>query len=164
MRKAKTSNQSAPIELKERRSADYKILEALKPFRPSNHDGNNTCGNITSYLGEDSDVPSERFYNRVSTPYLLARLCAGFDGLKVQVSGQEAYKITWFIALEHVETGAIVTLYDYKGAASIGSDDKALALCKSNKKFLKQLKALLDALCNDRFPHPYDGCVVGEVA
>lgn len=145
-----------------RRNADYSLLEACKAFEPASPECiNGTSGNISFELFPYKSIETYKaFYDYISAPMLLARLCAGFTGLQLSVGGQENYKTTWDVALKHKKSGLIVTFYDYKGAPSIGSNYDA----SKNKVFLKDVKALVKALTNERFPHPYDGCVVGEVA
>lgn len=156
-----------------RRNADYKLLDALKPFiQGTDNDLNNTCGNIqnvfqefnrdnngewnykTKYGPDNQDA----FYNLVSAPMLLARLVSA--GFKPIVEGQDGYKVTWIMVLKHEPTGCILTFYDYKGASSYGSCMAGL----ENKAFQRDVLKVLKALMNPRFPHPYDGCVVGEIA
>lgn len=151
----------------ERRNANYKLLEALKPFEVIPHVGDaidGTHAGIRSFF-EPSYGTKEKgiwdgkyFYEVISAPMLLARLCAGFHGLSIEAAGQEWYKITWQTAIRHKSTGAIVSFYDFKGSASFGGGEE------SSREFKRDVKALLLALTDERFPHPYDGCVVGEVA
>lgn len=155
-----------------RRDADYKLLkitEAFEPASPALSEG--TCGNIQSLVIGDywerhdtklvENKSYKPLYERVSAPMMLARLCALFGGLQIDVRGQEGYKVTWTIVLKHKATGHIVTFYDYKGAPSFGSDVYGDSAPKS---FVSDVKKLVEVLSNDRCPHPYDGCVVGEVA
>lgn len=137
------------------RNADYKLLNKVKNFEPSNASVVGTCANLQYGLDES-------LYDKVSAPMLLARLCSLFEHLKIDVHGQSGYKITWNIVLKHTPTGHIVTFYDYKGGASWGSD--VISVKDAPKEFIQDLKKLLKVLTNERCPHPYDGCVVGEVA
>ena len=157
------------------RNANYELLESVSAWEPAPSDSmGGTCGNIQYHVNGEYDFDSRKYkggilggkslYDAVQAPYLLARLMAGFTGLQVSANGQEAYKTTWDTAIKHKRTGAIVTFYDWKGAASIGSCDKALSLVKTDKGFKADLKALVRALTDERFPHPYDGCTVGEIA
>jgi hypothetical protein len=157
------------MKTKKSRNADYKLLEKTQDFEVitqeklwKNHES--TCGNITSVLKINPKTKKYEspgaIYNLVSAPFLLARLCALFKNLDISANGQEAYKTTWNTALKHKKTGHVITFYDWKGAASYGSNNEAL----DDKEFIKDATKLIKALCNDRCPHPYDGCVVGEVA
>lgn len=159
-----------------RRNHNRNLLSAMEAFEiadPELIEG--TCGNIASLVNPTFDknpktgnwesvgglFKGKHFYDKVSAPFLLAKLVASFPGLKVSCEGQDGYKVTWTVVLKHKATGAIFTFYDWKGAASIGSN-----LMPSDVK--GQLKAdfllLIKALADPRFPHPYDGCVIGEVA
>ena len=141
----KTFNNEQP---ETQRNSDRTLLKAFGPFKLCGQDRPSTDGNIHFELGQICYM--------VSAPMLLARLVSG--GMSPMVLGQEGYKITWEVALKHETTGAILTFYDWKGGASYGS-------CGSSDiVFLADVKALLAALTNPRFPHPYDGCVVGEIA
>lgn len=148
-----------------RRSANYGLLKGLAPFTPSKDtsDRDGTSGNIQFQVnGQDGPGmlnEGKSLYELVSSPMLLSRLCAGFEGLTVETSGQSAYKITWFVALVHSTSGIIVTFYDWKGAASIGS-----SVGRADGQFRRDLELLLRSLTDDAFPHPYDGCRVGEMA
>lgn len=143
-----------------RRQGNAKLLAATKAFKPDTPDQiEGTCGNIQQNIwGEKYE---DSLGQRVNAPFLLARLCAAFNGLQIQVGGQEDYKTTWSTVLVHIDTGYVVTFYDWKGGASLGSNVYGKDI---PAEFLKDVRALVEALCDDRFPHPYDGCVVGEEA
>lgn len=141
---------------KKPRDADYSLVVDALPFEPVGSESfSGTCANIKEDLGLTG------FYDMVESPYLLARLCALFDGLKVEAYGQESYKVTWQTALKHKETGHILAFYDYKGGASLASSVYGK---NAPDKFLSDAKNLIEALVDDRCPHPYDGCCVGEIA
>lgn len=144
------------ITITERRNHDKKLLAPFKAFeaitgREVFEQVSSTCGNIARDLGE--------IYELVSAPYLAARLMAA--GFTPEVSGQEGYKTTFEFYLRHKETKHILTFYDYKGSSSYGSDVYGGSMPLEFKLAAAQVIA---ALTNDRFPHPYDGCVVGEIA
>lgn len=141
---------------------------ALRPAKSRNHDksllaagepwvcaGPDVNPSGTSGLRHAIDASD----GEVAAPYVLARLCAMFEGLHIAVGGQSFYKTTWQVALRHKESGLLLTLYDYKGAFSYGGPVGLLT-----EEYKRDAKALIAALSNDRFPHPYDGCVVGEIA
>ena len=149
-----------PMDTSER-NADYSLLSVAKLFEPIDPEFIvGTCANIRSQI-EPSDDWDNDFCMTVSAPYVLARLCALFKGLQIDVGGQNNYKTTWDTALKHVESGHIITFYDYKGGISYGSDVYGKDVSPS---FIRDVRELLNVLKNDRCPHPYDGCVVGEIA
>ena len=156
----------------ERRTADYALLEWLKPWKPASAKRmEGTCGNIQSAIDPRYDSETGKsgqglfkdkyFYELVSAPMLLAKLLSGFKGLKVTGEGQDAYKITWSVVLEHKATGHVVTFYDWKGSSSFGSN---LMPNDMPDDFRRDFQKLLCALASVQFPHPYDGCVIGEIA
>lgn len=152
------------------RNHDIRLLKPFEAFEPveSQDDTYGTSGNIkvefekwnigsntykTPY-GKDSQKP---FYDLISAPMLLARLAA--SGV-ASIFCERTYKTTFYGAMKHKETGCIVTFYDWKGASGYGSCRKGL----ENEAFKKDVIKVLRALINPRFPHPYDGCVIGEIA
>lgn len=162
------------IEIKERRNNDTEILNAFDGWESVTQDFvyskvSSTCGNISYDVEGEYDIKSHNhtkdlfngksFYKSVSAPYLLARLVAA--GMKVETRGQEGYKTTWHVWMRHKETGHFLSFYDYKGASSYGSDVYGKT---APKEFIKAVTQIILAVTNDRFPHPYDGCVVGEIA
>lgn len=151
-----------PFEPQKRRDADYGLLAITKQFKnePDTEKIVGTCANIRDTVEKDLEY-EDCFYSQVSAPYVLARLCALFEDLTIQVCGQEGYKVTWQVILTHKKTGHVITFYDYKGGISYGSD---VFGAKTPKSFIKDVQTLLNVLKNDRCPHPYDGCVVGEIA
>lgn len=144
------------------RTADRKLLEVAKLFVPAKGldvmEG--TSGNIQADIKGNQEYEDTIAWT-TAAPYLLARLCALFEGLQVETHGQTAYKITWSTCLVHPETGHRLTFYDWKGCSSIGSDVSGKEVPKA---FLRDVKKLIKVLQDDKCPHPYDGCVVGEVA
>jgi len=151
---------SKPMEVTKARNANYKLKDVAKLFSPGLPEAaEGTCGNIRRQI--EGDTWRGSIGESTSAPYLLARLCALFEDLRIQTSGQSGYKCTWATVLVHPETGHVVTFYDYKGSAAFGSDVYGK---NAPKAFIRDLKKLIRALKDDRCPHPYDGCVVGEVA
>lgn len=146
------------------RNADYKLLKVFEKFEQVSESlADNTSGNISDILykveyTDDYKKVGQSYYEMVNTPMFLARLVSA--GYTPKVEGQSGYKITWRITLRHKKTKAIATFYDYKGYSSFGCND----IGYKSKAFIKDLKKLTLALANNRFPHPYDGCVVGEIA
>lgn len=151
---------SKPLDVKKGRNNNPKVLAAGSAFTAAKGaDCVGTCANIKSQV-ESFDY-EDSLCSKVSAPYVLSRLIAMFPGLEIEVLGQDGYKVTWQTILVHKETGHIVTWYDYKSGISYGSDvygDRA------PKSFIRDLKKLVKALADERFPHPYDGCVIGEIA
>lgn len=138
------------------RNNDESLLNDLVHFEGTNTNKIvGTRGNIQNELEKEL---GGSFYNLISAPMLLARLVAA--GFKPDVLGQEGYKCTWQFVLEHAPTGCILTFYDYKGGSSFGACEKG----HKNEVFKKDVIKFLKAITNPRFPHPYDGCVVGEIA
>lgn len=163
----KTFNNEQPSKC---RNNDVKLLNAFKVFETTTQSVEETCGNIKecyeyynmtthSYDTKYGKEQQNSFYHLVSAPMLLSRLIAA--GFTPTVYGQDGYKVTWEFVLKHKDTGHIVTFYDFKGGPSFGSDVYGDNVPES---FKKDLLRILKALINPRFPHPYDGCVVGEIA
>jgi hypothetical protein len=159
----------------ERRNHNKELLEAMEAFEPASPDLiEGTCGNVQSEFDPSYDADesgkyayrggifsdAKPFYEIVSAPYVLAKLAASYPGLQISTEGQEGYKVTWTVVLKHKESGHVITFYDWKGAASYGSDLRS----KLPPGFKEAVKALLLALADPQFPHPYDGCVIGEIA
>lgn len=153
------------------RNANYKLLEVNKLFVPAIGAGDvQTSGNIKNIVEPPPKTISDfdNYYNNsfgglVSAPMALSRLIALFEGIQIETFGQSGYKITWNIALVHPETGYILTFYDYKGGISYGSSADPSDKVRM-KAFVRDVKKLLKVLKDERCPHPYDGCAVGEVA
>lgn len=134
------------------RKADYPLLNKIKNFKAGAEPDNST--------GLRHAEIESNLYEKVSSPMLLARLVALIPGLKIETFGQLSYKITWHVAIEH-SSGLTLTFYDFKGAASIGIEETSKPLTKSQ---IKDINNLIHVLTNERCPHPYDDCVVGEIA
>jgi hypothetical protein len=149
------------------RNGDYELFqknkELISKFESINYpEGTETNGSIQS-------MTNIRLYQQINAPFLLATLCATFEGLKIKTMGQSGYKCTWEIVLLYKpsksQNNLILTFYDYKGGASYGSNlsnygDLALIDCE----FIHDVRELIWLIINDRFPHPYDSCVIGEQA
>ena len=142
-----------------RRNADYNLLKVTENFEVIESIEHETSGNIQWDVAKYRGKENLYLYESVTSPMFLARLISLFDGLKINCHGQSAYKITWSACLRLKGTDLELCFYDYKGAASIGSTRNT-----KNEDEAKLVSELLDVLCNDRCPHPYDDCVVGEVA
>lgn len=97
----------------------------------------------------------------ISSAMLLYRLLCHFE-CPVMTEGPEGYKCIWWVTLKHKETGELLTLGEWKGAAGTWTkyhSDKELPAA-----FKKDILALLNELCAKDCPHPYDGTVAGCVA
>lgn len=147
----------------ERRTANYELLKIFEKFQ---HGGevDGTCGNLSMSLEPyDFATPNayeQTFKGSTSAPMLLARLVSA--GIPIEIHGQEGYKTTWQTILTHKASGNVVTFYDWKGGVSYGSNIREVK--GANKTFIKDLRLLLKALSDSNFPHPYDGCAIGEEA
>jgi hypothetical protein len=166
--KPNTKKENTMLEITESRNANYELLKKLEAFEPETDFDriNGTCANIKSQVEGKPDLANffehyKTTLSAVPAPLVLSRLCAGFKGLRIQVGGQENYKTTWDTILRHKKTGHVVTFYDYKGGISYGSNVYG---ARADEEFIQDLKDLIEALKDPRFPHPYDGCVVGEEA
>jgi hypothetical protein len=149
-------------EVSTRRNADYKLLKIAEKFEAAELP-DVSSGNIQYQIYDLNS--SESFYTKfcqhVSAPMGLSRLIALFSGLRIASHGQGAYKITWEVALKHKKSGLVITFYDWKGGLSMGSN---LGMGKLKASAKKDILELLNVLINERCPHPYDGCKVGEEA
>lgn len=142
------------LQPEEQRAHDKSLLNIFNEFEflselPFNDYPSGFCGNISMKL--------KRICEEVSAPLLLARLVAA--GAIVKTEGQQGYKTTWQVVLKHKKTNNIVYFYDYKGGSSYGSNWPI-----NSESFFRDVEEVLNALTNWKFPHPYDGCVVGEIA
>ena len=115
----------------------------------------------------------------ISSSLALYRLLAIFGPQNLSSDG---YKSVWKITLKHKDTGNILTLYDFKGAFLFGSEFSLffgdISLLKNNnspfgnmkviqdipESFKNDILKLLNLICSDESPHPYDGCVAGSIA
>jgi len=152
-------DQTKPFSPPSNRNANYELTSIAKQFK-SGGEMVGTCANIQQQI-EDGHNYDSSFSNNVSAPYVLARLCALFNGLKIEANGQKSYKTTWEVVLTHTKTGHVLTFYDYKGGISYGSNIYGK---ETPEDFIKDVKNLLQVLADNRCPHPYDGCVIGEIA
>jgi hypothetical protein len=177
------------------RNANYGEGNYLKESFETEFDFDSpTCGNIGSYFVYDTNekkiiMNKERIFplednqmslsRTISSSFALYRLLAILGPLKLTSDG---YKSIWYIRLKHKETDNIFTLYDYKGAFSIGSEFVEFfgdpSLINDKKSFFGKMKTiqsipesfkndilrLLNLICSDESPHPYDGCVAGSIA
>ena len=95
----------------------------------------------------------------ISSANLLYRLCCLFSELPVEIDGPNGYKFVWNIFLKHKASGKVFGFLDCKGAATYQTPCGEL-----QDEWVDDWIELLDLLCSDHCPHPYDGCVAGSVA
>lgn len=133
-----------------------------------------TCGNINYHFVFDKDgskfkiidewkfplPPNQKsMSSTISSALALYRLMAIFGPMKIM---SDSYKSVWDFALKHQSSGKIITLYDYKGAFSFGSEFSNIKEVPEELK--NDLVELLNLICSDQSPHPYDGTVAGSIA
>lgn len=97
----------------------------------------------------------------ISSAMLLYRLLCLFQCTVIS-EGPEGYKCVWWVTLSHKATGEQLMFGEWKGAAGIWT--KFADKKEAPKEFLKDMLLLLNELCAQDCPHPYDGCVAGSVA
>jgi hypothetical protein len=162
------------------RNADYKlgnyVKHSFRPIKPEEISSNIafTCGNIKNFFAYDIEkkeviVVNEHvyplpehlksIYETISSPLVLYRLLAIFGPMNICSDG---YKSVWNFTFMHEETKSILTLYDYKGAFSFGSEFSNISQVPDS--FKKDLLKLFNLICSNQSPHPYDRCVAGSVA
>lgn len=100
-------------------------------------------------------------YEVISSALLLYRTLCLFK-CTVLSEGPEGYKLVWEVALKHKESGEVLILREWKGAATIATSFSSHK--QIPESFKKDLLALLTELCAPDCPHPYDGTVSGSVA
>jgi len=140
--------------MENRRQADYSLLNSTKNFAPTEMP---ESSHGIGYDFKKEDLGGY-LYELVSAPMGLARLIAAYKGLNITTGGQQNYKTTWETALKLNDSNLVITFYDFKGAFSIGANQDP-----TDSEWV-QIIELLKAIVNNQFPHPYDDCVVGEVA
>ena len=97
----------------------------------------------------------------ISSALLLYRLLCLFK-TTVTTEGPAGYKCTWWVTLKHKESGESLMFGEWKGAAGIWTrfgEYKELS-----DSFREDTLALINELCAEDCPHPYDGTVAGSVA
>jgi len=103
----------------------------------------------------------DNMHKVISSAMLLYRLLCLFKCTVVS-EGPEGYKCTWWITLKHNKTGERLMFGEWKGAAGIWTrfhNTEELPV-----SYRKDILGLLNKLCAEDCPHPYDGCVAGSVA
>jgi hypothetical protein len=133
-----------------------------------------TCGNIKIHFVYDKNTSKFKIINKsiyplpddcvstsnvISSALVLYRLLAIFGPMTIT---SDRYKSVWNVVLYHYSTKKIITLYDYKGAFSFGSEFSNIE--DVPESLLNDIIELLNLICSDESPHPYDGCVAGSIA
>ena len=94
----------------------------------------------------------------VSSPMLLYRLRCLFPSCEVEEA--EAYKAVWDVSLRHKRTNCRADFGEHKGATFANADPAI----EKDGAATQDLLDLIEMVCSDRCPHPYDGTVAGCVA
>jgi len=95
----------------------------------------------------------------MSSALMLYRLCCLWAGLQIEVEGPPGYKVVWTAELKHIATGEALAFSEWKGALLI-----RVSKLRAPPEFESDMLELLNLLCDERCPHPYDGTVAGSVA
>lgn len=165
------------------RKADYatgkSINEKWKPISSEESFEKNPfgfCGNIGNSLAVDIKTkklifldgysrPNENqasLYEAISAALAMYRTICIVDKPIIESEGASGYKFPWSISLEHVETGEIFMLSEWKGAFSISTKFNSQEDLPESYK--NDIEEFLNLLLSDKSPHPYDGCTAGMVA
>lgn len=134
------------------------------------------CGNVGNSLAVDKKTkkivflddfarPSESqvsLYEAISCALAMYRTICMIDNPIVEAAGASGYKVPWSIFLEHVETGEILILSEWKGAFNLSI--KFHSLKDLPESYKKDMEEFMNLLLSDKSPHPYDGCTAGMVA
>ena len=97
----------------------------------------------------------------ISSASLLYRLYCLFHELPVEIYGPRpyGYKFLWNAYVKHKASGKVFGFLDCKGEAVYQTPCGEL-----EDEWVDDWIELLDILCSDHCPHPYDGLVAGSVA
>lgn len=102
------------------------------------------------------------FYESISAALLLYRVVCLFPNPKIALYGSKGYKYPWFAYMRHKQSGMVIGLGEWKGAASVHSSLHDISDARG--KFKEDLELLLNLILSDRSPHPYDKLTAGGVA
>jgi len=97
----------------------------------------------------------------ISSAMLLYRLLCHYKCTVIS-EGPDGYKTVWWVTLKHKATGEMLTFGEWKGAAGVWT--KFVHQKEAPKVFIKDMLLLLEELCAQDCPHPYDRCVAGSIA
>ena len=94
------------------------------------------------------------FTDRISSQLMLYRIIVMFGMIPPEIEGYEdRYKSCWECMLVHADGQSRLSLYDYKGWASLKF--------KGSEAASKDAMDLLNFLCGRGVPHSYDGVLAG---
>ena len=165
------------------RNADYEagksINEKWKPISSENAFKKNPdgfCGNVGTSLAIDKKTKKVLFlgdfvrlgetqislYEAISCALAMYRTICMIENPIVESQGAAGYKVPWNISLEHVETGEILMISEWKGAFGISTRFHTQE--DLPKSYRDDMEEFLNLLLSDKSPHPYDGCTAGMVA
>ena len=99
----------------------------------------------------------------ISSQDVLYRLICLFADCICYLGMGERYKSIWGLELWHHKTGFRIRIYEAKGCANINYPDEEQYPYMDSETAADYLE-LLNLICSDRVPHPYDGCRAGSVA
>lgn len=97
---------------------------------------------------------NDRFYAQISSQLFYYRVTATFG--MPPAREVDGYKVCWETELEHASGNSVLSLYDYKGSASLQFHGSPAAS--------KDALALVNFLLSMKCLHTYDGIVAGTVA
>jgi len=155
------------------RKANYKraakITSVWEPISPKDQE---LCGNVRpnfntvtkKFVFGNHDCFSKGYagmWEAISSALLLYRLLCLYKA-PVETFGPDGYKVIWWVALRHKETGEVLMFGEWKGAAGTWTrfhDHKELP-----KTFKRDTLSLMNLLISDQCPHPYDELTAGGVA
>lgn len=152
-----------------RSNSNSKLAARILAKWEKSDDSVSTCGNVRPsfidgvfrfrFKNEPWDLTQE-FYNAISSAFLLYRLVCILPAGWIELRGVEGEETVWNVYLKHKKTGKTLSIYDYKGAASAGSEFDELD--EAPESFQKDSLELFNFLISDKCPHPYGitaGCV-----
>ncbi len=100
-------------------------------------------------------------WDQISSALALYRAVSMFE-CSSNPEQQDFYKTNWSVALEHVSTGQVLMLGEWKGGFQIftqGHEPKDLP-----KEFINDVEAFLTFFVSNSMPIGYDGVIAGSVA
>ena len=109
--------------------------------------------------GSDYNPDFRHAWLIISSANLLYRLCCLFQNLPVDITGPSGYKVVWTAYVKHKASGKVFGFSEWKGAALYRMPTREL-----EDEWVDGWIELLDLLCSDHCPHPYDGVVAGSIA
>ena len=127
-------------------------------LRPADIVYNPVTGKATRVFGQKSSFMFDHptylpMYDVIYSPMLLYRLRCLFPSCEVEEA--EAYKAVWDVSLRHKRTTCGPDFGEHKVAAFVRADRSM----EKDEAATQGLLDLIELLCSDRCPHPYDGLV-----